>query len=35
VHSASDDVAAVQLANSSSFGLSDAVYCSFEHGSKR
>jgi succinate-semialdehyde dehydrogenase / glutarate-semialdehyde dehydrogenase len=33
VYSATDDEAPVQLANSSSYGLSGAVYCSFEHGS--
>lgn len=33
VYSATDDEAAVQLANSSSYGLSGAVYCSFEHRS--
>ena len=33
VYSATDDEAAVQLANSSSYGLSGAVYSSFEHGS--
>ncbi len=33
MYSATDDEAAVQLANSSSYGLSGAVYCSFEHGS--
>jgi succinate-semialdehyde dehydrogenase / glutarate-semialdehyde dehydrogenase len=33
VYSATDDEAAVQLANSSPCGLSGAVYCSFEHGS--
>ena len=33
VYSATDDEAAVQLTNSSSYGLSGAVYCSFEHGS--